>query len=188
MLILNCAFKWHFQFPDWGYSRVAPGKSGPHEMARGSSSLLSSHGRVIGPQDGLKKDSRGLSRVISERDNSFSTWFDHLHKERVNLDDWKMTERPHLVFTSDGQWPVRRMIRLCAGLVGRAPGSWMTLPWSQNRKSQWVTCHRIAPPNSTISQVPSGSKILLCSSMTWLKMVTSLSKGLSGVFSPAPEK
>ena len=31
------------------------------EMARGSSSLLSSHGRVIGPQDGLKKDSRGLS-------------------------------------------------------------------------------------------------------------------------------
>ena len=37
---------------------MAPGKSGPHEMARGSSSLLSSHGRVIGPQDGLKKDSR----------------------------------------------------------------------------------------------------------------------------------
>ena len=34
-----------------GASRVAPGKSGPHEMARGSSSLLSSHGRVIGPQD-----------------------------------------------------------------------------------------------------------------------------------------
>ena len=33
-----------------GASRVAPGKSGPHEMARGSSSLLSSHGRVIGPQ------------------------------------------------------------------------------------------------------------------------------------------
>ena len=31
-----------------GSSRVAPGKSGPHEMARGSSSLLSSHGRVIG--------------------------------------------------------------------------------------------------------------------------------------------
>ena len=28
---------------------MAPGKSGPHEMARGSSSLLSSHGRVIGP-------------------------------------------------------------------------------------------------------------------------------------------
>ena len=41
---------------------MAPGKSGPHEMARGSSSLLSSHSRVIGPQDGLKKDSRGLSR------------------------------------------------------------------------------------------------------------------------------
>ena len=30
---------------------MVPGKSGPHEMARGSSSLLSSHGRVIGPQD-----------------------------------------------------------------------------------------------------------------------------------------
>ena len=44
---------------------MAPGKSGPHEMARGSSSLLSSHGRVIGPQDGLKKDSRGLSRVTA---------------------------------------------------------------------------------------------------------------------------
>ena len=48
-----------------GASRVAPGKSGPHEMARGSSSLLSSHGSVIGPQDGLKKDSRGLSRVTA---------------------------------------------------------------------------------------------------------------------------
>ena len=48
-----------------GASPVAPGKSGPHEMARGSSSLLSSHGRVIGPQDGLKKDSRGLSRVTA---------------------------------------------------------------------------------------------------------------------------
>ena len=32
-------------------SRVAPGKSGPHEMARGRLSLLSSHGRVIGPQE-----------------------------------------------------------------------------------------------------------------------------------------
>ena len=48
-----------------GASRVAPGLSGTHEMARGSSSLLSSHGRVIGPQDGLKKDSRGLSRVTA---------------------------------------------------------------------------------------------------------------------------
>ena len=48
-----------------GASRAVPGKSGPHEMARGSSSLLSSHGRVNGPQDGLKKDSRGLSRVTA---------------------------------------------------------------------------------------------------------------------------
>ena len=39
---------------------MAPGKSGPHEMAGGSSSLLSSHGRVIGPQDGLKKDSSNI--------------------------------------------------------------------------------------------------------------------------------
>ena len=37
---------------------MAPGKSGPHEMARGSSSLLSSHGTVIGPQDGLKKENK----------------------------------------------------------------------------------------------------------------------------------
>ena len=42
--------------------RFMPGKSGPHEMARGSSSLLSSHGRGITPQDALKKDSRGLCR------------------------------------------------------------------------------------------------------------------------------
>ena len=42
---------------------MAPGKSGLHPMARGSESLLSSHGRGIGPQDALKKDSRGLPRV-----------------------------------------------------------------------------------------------------------------------------
>ena len=35
----------------------------PMRLARGSASLLSSHGRGIGPQDALKKDSRGLSRV-----------------------------------------------------------------------------------------------------------------------------
>ena len=32
-------------------------------VARGSASLLSSHGRGIGPQDALKKDSRGLAQV-----------------------------------------------------------------------------------------------------------------------------
>ena len=32
-------------------------------VARGSASLLSSHGRGIAPQDALKKDSRGLLRV-----------------------------------------------------------------------------------------------------------------------------
>ena len=35
----------------------------PMRVARGSASLLSSHGRGIGPQDVLKKDSRGLSQV-----------------------------------------------------------------------------------------------------------------------------
>ena len=34
-------------------------------VARGSSSLLSSQGRGIGPQEGLKKDSRGLSKVAA---------------------------------------------------------------------------------------------------------------------------
>ena len=34
-------------------------------VARGSASLLSSHGRGIGPQDALKKDSRGLSRFAA---------------------------------------------------------------------------------------------------------------------------
>ena len=33
--------------------------------ARGSASLLLSQGRGIGPQDGLKQDSRGLSRVAA---------------------------------------------------------------------------------------------------------------------------
>ena len=34
-------------------------------VARGSASWLSSHGRGLGPRDALKKDSRGLSRVVS---------------------------------------------------------------------------------------------------------------------------
>ena len=34
-------------------------------VARGSASLLSSQGRGIGPHDGLKKDSRCLSRVAA---------------------------------------------------------------------------------------------------------------------------
>ena len=34
-------------------------------VARGSASLLSSHGRGLGPQDALKKDSRCLSRVAA---------------------------------------------------------------------------------------------------------------------------
>ena len=37
-------------------------------VARGSASLLSSHGRGIGPQDALKKNSRGLSL------GSFNLW------------------------------------------------------------------------------------------------------------------
>ena len=34
-------------------------------VARGRASLLSSHGRGIRPQDAMKKDSRGLSRVVA---------------------------------------------------------------------------------------------------------------------------
>ena len=47
-----------------GDSLQAPGKSGLHALAMGSGSLLSRHGRGIGPQDTLK-DSRGLSRVTA---------------------------------------------------------------------------------------------------------------------------
>ena len=47
-------------------SRVALGKSGLHVRARGSPSLVSSHGRGIGPRDALKKDSRGVPRVSAE--------------------------------------------------------------------------------------------------------------------------
>ena len=36
-------------------------------VARGSASLLSSHGRGIAPQDALKKDSRGLLPLWSPR-------------------------------------------------------------------------------------------------------------------------
>ena len=60
--------------PVWGFSRGTTASSGslscgarevmfPMRVARGSASLLSSPGRGIGPQDVLKKDSRGLSRV-----------------------------------------------------------------------------------------------------------------------------
>ena len=60
----------------WGFPRGMTGSSGslscgarevrsPMRVARGSGSLLSSHGRGIGPQDALKKDSRGLSRVVA---------------------------------------------------------------------------------------------------------------------------
>ena len=46
---------------------MVPGKSGLHSLlvTRGSVAFLSSHGRGIGSQDGLKKDSRGLSRVAA---------------------------------------------------------------------------------------------------------------------------
>ena len=42
-----------------------PGSSVSMGGARGSASLLSSQGRGIGPHDGLKKDSRCLSRVAA---------------------------------------------------------------------------------------------------------------------------
>ena len=60
--------------PVWGFSRGTTASSGslscgarevmfPMRGARRSGSLLSSHGRGIGPQDVLKKDSRGRSWV-----------------------------------------------------------------------------------------------------------------------------
>ena len=42
--------------------RVVPS---PTRVARGSASWLSSHGRGLGPQDALKRDYRGLSRVVA---------------------------------------------------------------------------------------------------------------------------
>ena len=59
--------------PVWGFSRGTTGSSGSLSCgnrevmvgARGSASLLSSQGRGIGPHDGLKKDSRCLSRVAA---------------------------------------------------------------------------------------------------------------------------
>ena len=46
-----------------GASRAAPGKSGLHAHGGGSWSSLLSHGKGLGPEDALKKDSRGLSWV-----------------------------------------------------------------------------------------------------------------------------
>ena len=46
-------------------SRVAPGKSSLHLSCEGNAALLLSHGRGFRPQDGLKGQSRGLSRVVA---------------------------------------------------------------------------------------------------------------------------
>ena len=62
--------------PGWGFPRGTMGSSGslscgarevtsPMRVAKGSASLYSSHGRGIVPQDALKKDSPGLSRVAA---------------------------------------------------------------------------------------------------------------------------
>ena len=62
--------------PGWVFPRCSTGSSGslscgarevrsPMRVARGIASLLSSHGRGIGPQYALKKDSLGLSRVAA---------------------------------------------------------------------------------------------------------------------------
>ena len=45
------------------YDDDAAGAQVSMRMARGSWSSLSSHGKWLGPQEALKKDSRGLSRV-----------------------------------------------------------------------------------------------------------------------------
>ena len=49
-----------------GASRVAQGSQVSMLVERGSASWFSSHGRGLGTQDALKKDSRGLSRVRRE--------------------------------------------------------------------------------------------------------------------------
>ena len=61
--------------PGWGFSRDRTGSSGrllwchgsqvSMDVAWGSASVLSSHGRGIKPQDALKKNSRGLSRGVA---------------------------------------------------------------------------------------------------------------------------
>ena len=61
--------------PVWGFTRGTTGSSGSLScgardqvsmcVARGSTLLLSSHGRGICPQDALKKDSGGLSSVVA---------------------------------------------------------------------------------------------------------------------------
>ena len=62
--------------PVSGFSRGMTASSGslscaarevksPMQWARGCLSLLSSHGRGIGPQDALKKDAQGLSQVAA---------------------------------------------------------------------------------------------------------------------------
>ena len=61
--------------PGWGFSRDRKGSSGrllrchgsqvSMDVAWGSASLLSSHGRGIEPQDASKKNSRGLSRGVA---------------------------------------------------------------------------------------------------------------------------
>ena len=61
--------------PGWGFSRDRTGSSGrllwchgsqvSMDVAWGSASLLSSHGRGIKPQDASKKNSRGLSRGVA---------------------------------------------------------------------------------------------------------------------------
>ena len=47
-----------------GASRERQGSQVSMCVARGSGSWLSRHGRGLGPRDALKKDSRGLSRVV----------------------------------------------------------------------------------------------------------------------------
>ena len=46
-------------------SRVATGKSGLHGQGKGERVIALSQGRGIGPHDGLKKNSRCLSRVAA---------------------------------------------------------------------------------------------------------------------------
>ena len=48
-----------------GASRAAPGKSGLHAHGEGELVITLESWEAVGPQEALKKDSRGFSRVVA---------------------------------------------------------------------------------------------------------------------------
>ena len=59
----QCGFSYEVRRGAQGASRVPPGKSGFHVGGEGKRVIALESWRGLGPQDALKKDSRGLSRV-----------------------------------------------------------------------------------------------------------------------------